>query len=1278
MAAPGFVHLHVHSHYSFFDSTLPPERIAELAHQTGCPAVALTDTNSLSGAVLFYKAAQERGLRPIIGVEITQPFPEERQRLRERPIRPIGRIGRIGPIGPLGKPRAFPVSPIGPVSPISPASASHSPSLCQGDPARRVVLLARSFGGYSELSHLVTRRSLDPEFDLFAELPNLSPEVIVLSDSVEVLEALARAGRPGGLDYALLIPSRRRRLQNRAVYERARALSLPLTVACDVKLASPDDAPLHDLLQAMRRLTTIHQLGEHERIDPALHFQTEEEIRAFFRLDRPAGPDSDARLRADLEEALASTARLAQQCDCRLPLGEWKFPRFGGQDEPPARALRRMVDQGLRERYGTPVPAEARRRADEELAIIERLHFTDYFLLVHRIVAEARSRGFHTIGRGSAANSIVTYALGISNVCPIRHDLYFERFLNPERSAPPDIDIDFSWKERDAILTWCFDFFGPERVALISTVQTLRLRQAVREVAKAHGLSESEVNAFNRFHETGFRTEEPETGSAGEEGGDGGGRGDWRGDGEGGGNSGESGGHRRGPRVHNLADTEPWRTILAQARRLAGFPRHLSIHCGGIVIAPGPVADFVPLARSAKGYAITQMDMVGVEELGLIKIDLLGNRSLGMLEDAIRLVEEQEGGNAAFRNGAGLPPVKDHGRESRATALNPDVFAREAVRMKLPGTRRGTSVALAGVLRALPGGKSQNHTLATLENAPVRRRVFDFEHVTGDPATRTLIDSGRTMGCFYIESPGMRALFERLRCRTFAEVVAASSIIRPGVAESGMMQEYIVRHQQQRDGEQGGTRILDVHAGSAAPSGLMSRLLPETHGVMVYQEDVLRVAHKVGGMTLGEADMLRRIMSGKRKSEDEMARLERRFLDGARARGIPEKEAREIWRQMASFAGYSFCKGHSAAFAVLSYQVAYLKAHYPAEFFAALLTNGGGFYGAGTYVEEARRWGLEVLPPCVNESREDYTGRTLDVRPEGAAGWEAGAEEGGMGDGGERGAGGETETPSPAARGWVRVGLGAIMGLSSRTRRRILAERGRGGPFVSLRDFVERTGAGAEECRALARAGALDGVEPSLRNLPVEALRPALLLDLACLLREREAGGADSFVRLEFPLWKPPAAPPRAPSAGQVAPSPASGLSDPPGCRPDSLSLAEICRLEAEHLGFMVSGHPLDFVTIPGDVVPAREIRRHAGRQVRMAGWRIAAKLLEARNTGRLMKMLTLEDRTDTFEAVLFPRVYARYAPRTLSRGPYLAEGRVDMSLGSPTLNVERIEVLED
>lgn len=1016
-----FVHLHNHSNFSFLDSTITVEQLVECASQERMTSVALTDTNGLYAAVAFYKKAREAGLKPIIGAELTGPSSSD-----------------------------------------------------------RALLLAKSYRGYTELSALITRRHLAEDFDLATELQRTSTELIILTDSIALLNALR-----GHADlYAELILTSPRRSLCRRLYDFARQHQIPLVATNNVHLASPADYDTYRILRAAAERATIHTVDPARLVSPDHFFASPREMARRFR---------------GLTAPLRATLEIAEQCNVALPLGTWKFPPCVlPQGETSFSALWKVTFDGLKTRY-QPLTQEVINRLKHELEIIERLGFCEYFLVVHRIVEEARGRGFFLVGRGSAVNSIVSYSLGLTNVDPLRYNLYFERFLNPERGSPPDIDIDFSWKDRDELIQWVYDYFGQDKVALICTTVTMRARHAIRETAKALGIPESEVNEFTRPI-PGYFMDHVDL-------------------------------HEL-PRVfpecqHLPIEREPWTTVLSHAQRILGFPRNLSIHCGGIVIAPEPITHFTPLQRAAKGFVITQMDMFPIEDLGLIKIDLLSQRSLGAMKDCLTAVCTHTGDE---------PPVEN------------------------------------------------------------------FARITADPETRGLIRTGRTMSCFYIESPGMRALLERLECDSFEMLVAASSIIRPGVAESGMMRAFIDRH---RDP----SKITYLHP-------KLEPLLHETYGVMIYQEDVMRVAHELGGMSLGEADLLRRAMSGKMRSHDAMDHLEQRFFASCRRQDIPEPIIHEIWRQIASFAGYSFCKGHSAAFAVLSYQMTYLKAHYPAEFMAAVLSNGGGFYHAGAYIQEARRLGLRILPPCIHESEKDYVGR------------------------------GRT----------IRIGFMAVKSLAEKSITTILRERTKR-PFSTLEDFTTRTRLATPEIEYLIMVGAFDCMGQK---------RTALMLELAHLRKKHEGKQRD-----ELDLVGPVRSDTRLSLRGQSGPvGPGAGLRD--------YSRAKRCELEYEILGYMVSAHPLELITLPQGVTPACDMQQRLGRRVRMIGWAISSKLVRTKNNGRYMKFMSFEDLTGTFEATLFPRTYQRVAPLTLTHGPYLLEGRVENQTGTFSLIVEKIALYQN
>jgi len=470
--------------------------------------------------------------------------------------------------------------------------------------------------------------------------------------------------------------------------------------------------------------------------------------------------------------------------------------------------------------------------------------------------------------------------------------------------------------------------------------------------------------------------------------------------------------------------------------------------------------------------------------------------------------------------------------------------------------------------------------------------IYNFDMLFNDSATRELIRTGKTIGCFYIESPGMRSLLRRLDVETFEMLTAASSVIRPGVAESGMMQEFIARH---KDPSRRKYLVPE-----------METYLGETYGVMIYQEDVIKVAHHIAGLSLEEADLLRRAMSGKMRSHHAMQRIVDNFFSSAKGKGLTDYQAKELWRQIESFAGYSFCKAHSASFALLSYQVAFLKAHYPAEFMASVLNNGGGFYSAAVYIQESKRFGLKIKLPSVNESEKEYAGRGKSIR----------------------------------------IGLKAIKNLSYNAIDKIVEERKRNGKYTSLADFLVRTKLAYEETAMLIKCGAMGCFRQT---------RPTLMRLLDVYLHRRkiiEESYNDLFMSETFKL------------ENEVKTD-------------QNYSLAGICKEEYESFGYMVTRHPLyffkDWIEKYG-IVFAKDMYSNRGRRVTMIGWYMTSKRIKTKK-GDIMKFLSLEDLTGTFEAVIFPNVYYRVAELTLSMGPYLLTGRIDEN-DSTNIVTEDLKVL--
>ncbi|NII26201.1 DNA polymerase III subunit alpha [Pseudoflavitalea sp. X16] len=592
-------------------------------------------------------------------------------------------------------------------------------------------------------------------------------------------------------------------------------------------------------------------------------------------------------------QLLTNTLLLLDSCQIEMDFGVDKNKvAFSASKEDDRVLLEKLAKDGLLYRYG-PGNKEAAGRVSGELKVINDLGFNSYFLMAHDLVRYASSRGFYYVGRGSGANSIVSFCMKITDVDPIELDLYFERFLNSSRTSPPDFDMDFSHRDRDEVIDYVFKRYGKDHVVLLGMHTTFKFRAAVRELGKVFGLPKAEIDmlAEGRF--------------------------------------------QAGDRIHAL--------ILHFGRLIQGFPKNHSIHPGGILISEKPIYYYTSVTMPPKGFPTAHIDMFVAERIGLHKLDVLSQRGLGHIKEAIELIR----------------------------------------------LRHGKDVDI--------------HNMAALKN---------------DPRIAAQIKSADTIGCFYIESPSMRQVLKKLQCSDYLTLVAASSIIRPGVGESGMMQQYIHRFRNPHD-------FKYLHP-------VMEEQLRETYGVMIYQEDVIRIGHFYGGLTLAEADVLRRAMSGKYQGTKEMDALERRFFENCAQMGRPADITKEVWRQIKSFAGYSFSKAHSASYAVESYQSLFLKTYYPVEFMIAVINNWGGFYNRQIYFHELKRTGIQVEPPCVNRSL----------------------------------------VQTSIANGIVYMGLEFIHKLEGKLIEKILQERYAAGPFRGLQDFMERIDPSIEQISVLIKTGA--------------------------------------------------------------------------------------------------------------------------------------------------------------------------------------------------------------
>jgi len=597
---------------------------------------------------------------------------------------------------------------------------------------------------------------------------------------------------------------------------------------------------------------------------------------------------------ADFPEILQTTKKMIEDCSITFDFKSIKNKQcFTTSRYDDKLLLEKLALDGWKYRYGNN--SEALKRVYHELAIIDKLGFSAYFLITWDIIRYSMSRGFYHVGRGSGANSIVAYCLKITDVDPIELNLYFERFLNPKRTSPPDFDLDFSWRDRDDIHEYIFKRYGNKHTALLGAMNTFQGKSIVRELGKVYGLPKHEIDTL--AEETRLE----------------------------------------------IAGSELYKQIFSVGSLLQGFPNLRTIHAGGVLISEEPITCYSALDFPPKGFQTTQWDMYVAEDIGFEKLDILSQRGIGHINDSVGIIQR---------------------------------------------------------------------------NRKVKVDVHQVNELKNDPKVKQQLKIGETIGCFYVESPAMRGLLKKLHCDNYISLVAASSIIRPGVAKSGMMREYIHRFHHPQS-------FSYLHP-------VMKEQLEETYGVMVFQEDVLKVCHHFAGLDLADADVLRRAMSGKFRSKQEFQRITDRFFDNCRALGRPEETAKEVWRQIESFAGYSFSKAHSASYAVESFQSLYLKAHYPLEFMVAVINNFGGFYRTWLYVNEAKRCGGIIELPCVNKSFEQTT----------------------------------------IYADQIYLGFNLVANLEHNFQYILVSERTQGGEFVSLEDFLRRVPVGIEHLILLIRLGA--------------------------------------------------------------------------------------------------------------------------------------------------------------------------------------------------------------
>ncbi len=863
-SSPGYVELHAHSDHSLLDGVSSPEALVARAAELRMPALALTDHDGLYGAVRFVQAAQEAGIKPILGTEIT---------------------------------------------------------LDTDGHGNHLTLLAETGEGYINLCRLITlaRRgqakgmSRLAKADLAAHTGGLIalsgcrrgeiPHLLARGQPSEALQVARGYTHLFGPDHFFI------ELQRHHCQGDARLLAQLVSLANHVRLEivttgnthylTSEQREVHDVLTCIRHHTTLEEAGD------LLHPNAEYTLRS---------PAEMAALFPDLPIALENSLRIAARCADAgdlLPAGPQAFPRSpipGGR--PPNTFLRALCLNALRDYYPIAPPRDL---LEKELAVIKQLGLAEYFLIVWDIVHFAHRAGIRCQGRGSAANSLVTFLLGITPIDPVASDLVFERFLSADRPKTPDIDIDFAADRREEVIQYIYRRYGTEHAAMACTLVTFRARSAVRDVARALGFPPALVERLAAALDVGRADSVQESRGLVESFGD------------------------------DLAG-KPFQHLLHIVPQLDGVPRHLGIHSGGMILSAPPLSDLVPLEPATMpGRTVTQWDKDGLEGTGMVKIDILGLRMLAAIEDAVTIVQAQ-------------------------TGERPD--------------------------------------LAVLSR--------------DDPAVYEMLCRGKTVGVFQVESRAQASLIPQFQPRCFADLVIQISLIRPGPIQAQMVHPYLRRRR-------GVEPVTYLHP-------LQKPALQETLGVMVFQEQVLKIARDLADFTAGRAELLRRAIGHKRATE-QLCRFRQEFIDGAATLKVSPQVARQVWHQLEAFGGYAFAKSHAAAFAVLTYQSAWLRCYHPAAFFAALLRHQPmGFYPPNVIVSEARRCGVEIRPVDINAS---------DLRP---------TVEGNV----------------------LQLGLTAVAGLGEAAGERVVEVR-LAGPFYSLGDFCHRTRLGRQAIEALIWAGAFDG-----------------------------------------------------------------------------------------------------------------------------------------------------------------------------------------------------------
>ncbi|MEQ8857858.1 MAG: DNA polymerase III subunit alpha [Pseudomonadales bacterium] len=1066
---PGFVHLRLHSEFSLADSIIKIKPLIARAVELGMPALGLTDRANLFALVKFYQASLDAGIKPLVGVDL--PLlgePGERFRLSVMAMNQTGFRNLIALVS-----GAY-------VGCTERGAVTREQLFAHGE-----GLLVISGGREGDVGQALLKGDETGAERLAAEWARAFPDRYYLE--------LTRTGRVGEEAYiALAVPL-------------AARLGVPVVATNDVCFLHEDDYEAHETRVCIHDGRTLDDPRRERRYSPAQYLKSAAEMAILFR---------------DVPEALANSVEIARRCNVEVALGEYYLPNYPVPDGTTLEqylevCARRGLEDKLRrlESFGelTLPVAQYQDRLDYELDVINQMGFPGYFLIVMEFIGWAKENNIPVgPGRGSGGGSLVAYALGITDMDPLRYDLLFERFLNPERVSMPDFDIDFCMEGRDRVIAHVSERYGQDAVSQIITFGTMAAKAVVRDVARVQGKPYGLADKLSKLipFEVGMTLTKAVEQSK--------------------------------ELAAFIADNEEVGEIMEMAYKLEGVVRGVGRHAGGVVIAPSALTDFVPLyVDELSGGLVSQFDKDDVESAGLVKFDFLGLKTLTIIQWAVQAINEHLGD--------GVDPVQ-------------------------------------------------------IERIPL-----------DDPDTFDLLRGAETTGVFQLESRGMKDLIRRLLPDRFDDIIALVALFRPGPLQSGAVDDYIDRKH--------GRKAV------AYPHPEMAEVLNTTYGVMLYQEQVMKTAQVLAGFSLGQADLLRRAM-GKKKPE-EMAKVRAQFLDGCAEHGVDSKLANDIFDLMEKFSGYAFNKSHSATYALVSFQTAWLKKHYPAEFMAATLSaDMQNIDKVVTLVDEVRHMGLELHPPSVNHSQFRFTGRD----------------------------------------GRVIYGLGAVRGVGEGPVEAIVAARDADGPFRSLVDFCRRVDARRANRRvleALIRSGAMDDLAAYRPGDTLDDVRARLAAELADALqgaeqaaRNAELGMTDMFGGVDAVVEMPPV-------RAAVA----------------ALTRKERLEGEKETLGLYLTGHPIEEYLPEIRQICANDIaglRAERGMQL-VAGLVVSVRVMRSRRGGDLC-FLVIDDRSARLEASLFTDAFEACRGKIAKDAILLFEGEVqpDDYTGTLKLKVEKVYTMEE